>query len=94
MLYLSGPRGTIGQGADGVALDLLRDLPQLLNLGRTTRLAMRPPMQDVIHPADALATWRALTTALVLVELHQTPDTLDWVVVLNNYFKKYFLILN
>ena len=43
---------------------------------------MRPPMQDVIHPADALATWRALTTALVLVELHQTPDTLDWVVVL------------
>ena len=81
--YLRGPRGTVGKSADGVALDLLRDLPQLLNLGRATRFAMRPSVQNVIHPAHALATRCALTAALVLVEFHQTPDALDGVVVLD-----------
>ena len=43
---------------------------------------MCPSVKDIVHPGDSLAAWGTLTAGLVLVELHQSPDALDWIVVL------------
>src|ERR1700759_2975233 len=62
------PRGAIAEGADRVTLDLLRHLEQHVDLtlvGATFGHAG----EHAPHPAHAFAARRALTAALVFVEV-------------------------
>merc|ERR1712156_990127 len=64
---LHRPRGSVRQGADGVTLDLLGQLPDhvdLLGLG----VALRESPHHGVHPVDALPAGGALPARLVLVE--------------------------
>mmetsp|Transcript_21192 Transcript_21192/g.62619 ORF Transcript_21192/g.62619 Transcript_21192/m.62619 type:complete len:254 (-) Transcript_21192:701-1462(-) len=70
---LHGPCGRVAQRADRVALDLLADFHEhvdLLQLGVTRDHAVH----DLVHPGGALAAWRALAAALVRVELGEAAD--------------------
>ncbi|GMT31566.1 hypothetical protein PFISCL1PPCAC_22863, partial [Pristionchus fissidentatus] len=72
---LDGPSGGVSEGADGVSLDLLAQLPDHVNL-LLLRLAVHEPPHHLVQPVAALATRRALSTALVLVEERETGDAL------------------
>src|SRR3954463_7185161 len=65
---LDRPRCGIAQRANGVPFNLLGDIEQLvdvLDLSVTlTKTLHHPP-----HPAGTLTAWRALPTALMLVEV-------------------------
>src|SRR5829696_6434674 len=70
---LDRPGGGVAEGADGVALDLGRDLQEHVDLA-----PLRPPLgharEDAPHPAGALAAGGALAAALVLVEIRDAGD--------------------
>src|SRR6476661_11227060 len=65
---LDRPRRRIAERAYGVALDLLGDFQQHIDLA-LVGAALGHPGQDPPHPAGALAARRALAAALVLVEI-------------------------
>src|ERR1043166_783179 len=65
---LHGPGGAVAERADGVALDLLGHLEQHVDLA-LVRAPFRHAGEHAPHPAHALAARRALTAALVLVEV-------------------------
>src|SRR5215472_6593043 len=65
---LHGPCGAVAEGADRVALDLLRHLEQHVDLA-LVGAALRHAGEHAPHPAHALAARRALAAALVLVEV-------------------------
>jgi hypothetical protein len=73
---LDWPGSGIAQGADGVTLDLLGELPQHVDLG-VVSLANFHALERVGQPAGSLAARSALSAALVLVELAQPQDRLD-----------------
>src|SRR5262249_2462792 len=62
------PRRPVAKSADGVALDLGGDVPQQVDLA-LMRPALGHAREDAPHPAHALAAWRALAAALVLIEI-------------------------
>src|SRR5688500_255546 len=70
---LDRPGGGVAEGADGVALDLLGDVVELVDVADVgvalTKLLHRPP-----HPAGALAARGALAAALMLVEIADAAD--------------------
>src|SRR5262249_43283777 len=65
---LHRPSGAVAEGADGMTLDLGRDLPQRVDLA-LLGTAFRHAREHAPHPAHAFAAGRALTAALVLVEI-------------------------
>src|SRR5665213_2791613 len=75
---LDRPRRSVAERADGVALDLFCHLQQHVDLA-LVGAAFGHPGQDPPHPARALAAWRALTAALVLVEIGNPRDRPDQV---------------
>jgi hypothetical protein len=81
-LTLSGPCGTIGECANSVSFNLLRDFPELFDFFGSSGLTKSPSLENIIHPGNTFSAWSALAARLVLVELHQSPDALDRVVVL------------
>mmetsp|Transcript_35491 Transcript_35491/g.114080 ORF Transcript_35491/g.114080 Transcript_35491/m.114080 type:complete len:280 (+) Transcript_35491:273-1112(+) len=70
---LHWPRGGVTQRADGVALDLVRQLLEHVNL-LDLRVARHKPVHDLAHPASPLAARRALAARLVLVKLGEACD--------------------
>merc|ERR1712216_665963 len=64
---LHRPGSGIAECADGVALDLPRDLLKHVDFTRRS-VADGEALEDVVHPHAALAARRALPTALVLEE--------------------------
>src|SRR5687767_8911176 len=75
---LDRPGRRVAQGADRVALDLLGDVVQHIDL-LDARVTLDHAFQHPPHPAGALAARRALAAALVLVEVAQPRDRLDHV---------------
>src|SRR5665647_2573663 len=73
---LHRPGGAVAEGADGVALDLGRDLHQHVDLA-LLRAAFRHAGEHAPHPAHALAARRALAAALVLVEIRDARHRAD-----------------
>ena len=78
---LCGPRRSISESTDSISLDLFRDFPELINFIGTPRFAVRPSVQNVIHPGNALSAGGTLATGLVLIKFHQTPDAFYYVVI-------------
>src|SRR5205085_5022442 len=73
---LDRPGGGVAQGADGVAFDLLGNVPQhvdLVHLG----IAFAQALHDAPHPAGAFAARGALAAALMLVEIAEARDRPD-----------------
>src|SRR5437870_83070 len=70
---LHRPGGTVGQGADRMALDLLRDVVEHVDLG-DRGISGDHPLHDTPYPAETLAARRALAAALMLIELRQPRD--------------------
>src|SRR5215217_4441237 len=70
---LDRPGGGVAERADGVALDLGRDLQEHVDLA-----PLRSPLghagEDAPHPAGALAAGGALAARLVLVEIRDAGD--------------------
>src|SRR4051794_34416294 len=64
---LYGPGRAVAEGADGVALDLLRHFEQHVDLA-LLGAAFRHAGQHAPHPAHPFAAGRALAAAFVLVE--------------------------
>ena len=73
---LDRPGRRVAERADGVALDLRRDLEQHVDLA-LLRAALGHARQHAPHPARALAARRALAAALVLVEIGDAGDGAD-----------------
>src|SRR3954471_917320 len=73
---LDRPGGGVAERADGVALDLLGDVEQFVDLAdlgiADPQFLHHPP-----HPAGALAARGALAAALVLVEIADAADRPD-----------------
>src|SRR5260221_12731351 len=65
---LHRPGGAVAESADGVAFDLLGDFHQHADLA-LLGAALRHAREHAPHPAHAFAAGRALTAALVLVEI-------------------------
>jgi hypothetical protein len=78
---LDRPGGRVAEAADGVAFDLGGDVEQQVDLGHLG-FAGDHPLHDPPHPAGAFAARRALTAALVLVEIGRARDGADQVGVL------------
>src|SRR5947208_9783057 len=72
---LHRPGGAVAEGADGVAFDLGRDLPQHVDFA-LVRAALRHATEHAPHPAHALAAGRALAATLVLVEIRDARHRL------------------
>src|SRR5690606_14542511 len=62
--------------ADGVALDLLGDLEEHVDLA-LLRVALHHALEHAHHPAGTFPAWRALAAAFMLEEYRDTPDRLD-----------------
>mmetsp|Transcript_19209 Transcript_19209/g.34218 ORF Transcript_19209/g.34218 Transcript_19209/m.34218 type:complete len:476 (-) Transcript_19209:63-1490(-) len=75
---LDGPSGGVTEGADGVALDLLGDLPQHVDLLHPG-VALLHAQHDVVQPGGALAAGGALPAGLVLVKVGEARDGVDGV---------------
>src|SRR5262245_61030612 len=73
---LHRPGCAVAEGADGVALDLGRDLHQHVDLA-LVGAALRHAGQHAPHPAHTLAAGRALAAALVLVEIRDAGERAD-----------------
>src|SRR5215472_3321791 len=73
---LNRPGRCIAQRTDGVALDPRRHIPEQVDL-TLLGLAALHPLQDAPHPATTLAAGRALSAALVLVEVGDAADGCD-----------------
>src|SRR5271166_715585 len=73
---LDRPSGRITERADRVAFDLLSHIEQHVDLA-LLRAALGHPADHAPHPARAFAAGRALTAALVLVEVRQARDRTD-----------------
>src|SRR5208282_5611631 len=73
---LDRPGGGIAQRADGVALNLVGNLQQRVDLARLG-LALDHALHHPPHPPRAFAAGRALAAAFVLVEFGQPRDRLD-----------------
>src|SRR3954470_15744296 len=73
---LDRPCRRVAERADGVTLDLLGDVEQLVDVAdlgvAVAELFHHPP-----HPAGALAARGALAAALVLVEIADAADRAD-----------------
>src|SRR6516164_1948411 len=82
---LDRPRRGIAERADGVALDLLGDLKQHVDLA-LVRAALGHAAENPPHPPRSLAARGALATALMLVEIGDARNRPDQVVrlVLDN----------
>src|SRR5882757_8897873 len=70
---LDRPRRSVTERADGVALDLFCHFQQHVDLA-LVGAALGHPGQDPPHPSRALAAWRALAAAFVLVEIGNARD--------------------
>ena len=68
--HLHGPGSSISQGADGVPLDLLGDLPQHVDL-LDAGIPLLHAGHQIVQPPCALAAGGALPAGLVLVEVGQ-----------------------
>ena len=75
---LNRPRGGVTERADGVALDLLCQLPEHVNLS-LLEVTAHHALHHLVDPRGALAARRALAARLVLVEVRQTRNRLDHV---------------
>src|SRR4051812_40353202 len=73
---LDRPGGRIAQRADSVALDLLGDVEQLIDI-RYLRVAFAQPLHHAPHPPGALAARGALAATLMLVEIADAADRAD-----------------
>src|SRR5262245_18114523 len=73
---LHGPGRAVAERADGVALDLGRDLHQHVDLA-LVRATFRHAAEHPPHPTHALAAGRALAAALVLVEIRDAGHGAD-----------------
>ena len=73
---LDRPGRRVAERADGVALDLLRDVEQHVDLA-ALGAALGHAQHHAPHPARALAAGRALAAALVLVEVGDAGDRRD-----------------
>src|SRR5215831_12655875 len=73
---LHGPGRAVAERADGVALDLGRDLHQHVDLA-LVRAAFRHAAEHPPHPTHAFAAGRALAAALVLVEIRDPSHGAD-----------------
>src|SRR5215470_6234245 len=73
---LHGPSRALAERADGMALDLGRDLHQHVDLA-LVRAAFRHAAEHPPHPTHALAAGRALAAALVLVEIRDPGHGAD-----------------
>src|SRR6218665_3911374 len=62
------PGGGLAEGANGTALNVLRDMEQIVGIFLPP-FAVSETMQSLVHPQRALAARRALSAALVSVEL-------------------------
>src|SRR5580704_13707611 len=73
---LNRPRRPVAEGTDRVALDLLRDFEQHVDLALVGATFCHAG-QHAPHPAHALAAWRALAATFVFVEIRNSrhgPD--------------------
>eukprot|EP00227_Mantoniella_beaufortii_P011202 CAMPEP_0197590548 /NCGR_PEP_ID=MMETSP1326-20131121/11475_1 /TAXON_ID=1155430 /ORGANISM="Genus nov. species nov., Strain RCC2288" /LENGTH=441 /DNA_ID=CAMNT_0043155651 /DNA_START=195 /DNA_END=1517 /DNA_ORIENTATION=- len=70
---LHGPGRGVAQRADGVALDLLGELLQHVDLLQP-RVALLHALHDGVQPPRALTAGRALAAGLVLVEVGEARD--------------------
>src|SRR5204863_2242454 len=75
---LDRPGRGVAEGADGVALDLLGDVPERVDLA-DLGIALDEALHHPPHPAGALAARRALAAALVLVKIGDPADRLHHV---------------
>src|SRR5580698_4355992 len=73
---LHRPSSAVAEGADGVAFDLGRDLPEHVDLA-FEGAALRHAVEQAPHPAHAFPAGCALATALVLVEVGDTRHCPD-----------------
>jgi hypothetical protein len=70
---LQGPRKRLAERANRVSLDLLGKLLEHINFA-LAGLALLEAVHDLVRPLAALATWRALTAGLMVVELREARD--------------------
>jgi len=73
---LDWPGSGISQSADSVALNLLSELPQHVDLS-VLGFSNLHSFEGVSQPSSSLPTWSALPTTLMLVEFAQPQDGLD-----------------
>src|SRR6185295_8574719 len=73
---LHGPRRTVAERTEGVALDLGRHVLEQVDLA-LLRLAALHALQPPPHPAATLAAGRALAAALMLVEVGEATNGRD-----------------
>src|SRR5215475_15449450 len=73
---LDGPCGAIAERTDCMTLDLLCHLHQHVDLA-LLRAAIRHTGQYAPHPSHALAAWRALAAAFMLVEIRDAGHRTD-----------------
>src|SRR3569832_356355 len=81
---LDRPWRGVAQDADRVALALLADVPELVDL-LDARVARTQSLHHAPHPAGAFAARRALAAALVLVEIGVARDDADQIGGLVNH---------
>src|SRR5690606_22909615 len=67
-----GPRGGVGEGADGPALHLVADLQEQVEVAEVA-LALVDAGEQLVEPAGAVAAGRALAARLVPVEVGDAP---------------------
>src|SRR5262245_38525485 len=73
---LDGPSGRVAERADGMALDLIADIEQHIDLG-LLGLALGHAFEHAPHPTGALAARRALAAGFILVEIGDASDGAD-----------------
>jgi len=82
---LHGPGSGISKRANSVTLDLEGEFLKHIDLSEVS-VTFLNTSEHVDHPPSTLAAWCALTAALVLVELSQTKDSVNYVsLVVHNY---------
>src|SRR5580698_6016116 len=77
---LHRPGGGVAEGTDGMALDLLRDVHQHVQVFLPA-LAVLDALDDPVHPAGAFAARRALAAGFRIVEARDALQHIHHVVV-------------
>ena len=73
---LDGPCGSVTKGADGVSINLERELFEHIDLSKVSVSELHA-LEEIDHPASSLTAWSALSATLVLVELGEAENGVD-----------------
>ena len=75
---LNWPGSGVTQSANGVTLNLVRELLKHVDFGEVS-VAKLHALEHVDHPSCSLSARRALSTTFVLVELGEAQNSIDYI---------------